>query len=315
MNTSSPIPPAQAAQAHDTVMSRAYFHVFANESSAGMRILIIVAMAVAAHIIVKLVRHISEWILLPDHAKNGPFGIVTGKPKFVTVARLTVSAVTFVIYFVALGLFLQELGVNLTAYLASASVVGLAISFGSQGLVQDIVMGLTLIFWDAMDVNDMVEISGSSPTVIGRVEEIGMRFTKLINFYNQTVYIPNRTIGNVSRFPHGGVDAYADPQIPDGADPQEVARIVKGIAVGMWDQFGAIILGEPAVGREEEAQGGSWKYVRVHFKIWPGQGSLIENTFRQELVKALKVLDPKYSDWQVPVTYRAGIISRNLKQQ
>ena len=103
-----------------------------------------------------------------------------------------------------MGLVLQEFGVNLTAYLASASVVGLAISFGSQGLVQDIVIGLTLIFWDAMDVGDMVEITGTT-NVIGRVEEIGLRFTKLINFYNQEVFVPNRTIANVSRFPHGGV--------------------------------------------------------------------------------------------------------------
>jgi small conductance mechanosensitive channel len=53
--------------------------------------------------------------------------------------------------FFAFGLVLEEFGVNLTAYLASASILGLAISFGSQGLVQDMVIGLTLIFLDAMD--------------------------------------------------------------------------------------------------------------------------------------------------------------------
>jgi small conductance mechanosensitive channel len=238
---------------------------------------------------------------------------VTQKPKFVTVTRLAVSGVTFVIYFVALGLIVQECGFSLTTYMASASVVGLAISFGSQGLVQDIVMGLTLIFWDAMDVNDMVEVTGATNSVIGRVEEIGMRFTKVVNFYNQTVFIPNRTIGNVSRFPHGGVDAYADPQIPGGTDQQKVVQTVENIAVGMWAQFGAIILGEPILGEIETAQGGSWCFVRVHFKIWPGQGSLIENTFRQEVVRAMREIDPKYADWQVPVTYRAGIASRNLK--
>ena len=106
---------------------------------------------------------------------------------------------------------------NLTAYLASASILALAISFGSQGLVQDIVISLTLIFSDAMDVGDMVEIAGTV-VVVGRVEEIGLRFTTLRNFYNQAVFIPNRTIANVSRFPHGGVFAYADVQIPAGVD-------------------------------------------------------------------------------------------------
>ena len=73
------------------------------------------------------------------------------------------------------GLILQEFGVNLTAYLASASIIGLAISFGSQGLIQDIVIGLTLIFWDAMEVGDMVEIYASA-TVIGRVDQMCRSF-------------------------------------------------------------------------------------------------------------------------------------------
>ena len=148
---------------------------------------------------------------------------MTQQPKFISLDPAHRQWRDFIIYFFALGLVLQEFGVNLTAYLASASIVGLAISFGSQGLVQDMVIGLTLIFSDAMDVGDMVEIVGTT-TVIGRVEVIGLRFTKLINFYNQEVFIPNRTIANVSRFPHGGVDAYADVQIPVGADQQKAVQ-------------------------------------------------------------------------------------------
>ena len=290
----------------NTVMSRIYSHFFVHESSAGVRILIIVLMAVLAHLAVQAIRRLSEWILVRGHGQVGPLGVVTRRPKFDTVTRLTVSGAAFVIYFLAVGLIFQEVGLSLTAYLASASVVGLAISFGSQGLIQDIVMGLTLIFWDAMDVNDLVEVTGATNTVIGRVEEIGMRFTKVVNFYNQTIFIPNRTIGNVSRFPQGGVDAYADPQVPAGADDQKAVEMIENIATGMWVQFGAIILSKPAVGRAETAQGGGWKFVRVHFKIWPGQGALIETTFRQEVVKAMRTFEPAYADWQAPVTYRAG---------
>jgi len=46
-------------------------------------------------------------------------------------------------------------------------------------------------------------------------------------------------------------------------------------------------------------------FFRVHFKIWPGQWSLIETTFRQRVVSSMKDFDPNYADWQVPVTYRA----------
>lgn len=307
----APLAVISVFQQGDTVMGRLYGHFFVHESSAGIRILLIVVMAVVALVAVRVIRRISERMLVLVHGQKGLLGAATKKPKFNTVIRIIVSGVAFVIYFIAIGMILQEFGFSLTAYLASASVVGLAISFGSQGLVQDIVIGLTLIFWDAMDVNDMVEIAGTV-TVIGRVEEIGLRFTKLVNFYNQKVFIPNRTIANVSRFPLGGLDAYADPQVPPGADPQKAAQIVENIAVGMWAQFGAIILSEPVVGSVEAAHGGSWNFVRVHFKIWPGQGNLIESTFRQQVVKAMKVLDPNYAEWQVPVTYRAGIASKSL---
>ena len=294
---------------NDSVVGRIYAHFSGHDSSTEARLLIIVALAVATHALVKTIRHVSEWIIFRSRAPKAPLSFVAKQPKFVTLHRLIVSGIIFGVYFFALGLILQELGVNLTAYLASASVVGLAISFGSQGMVQDVVIGLTLILLDTMDVGDMVEIV-STISVIGRVEEIGLRFTKVTNFNGQQVHIPNRTIANVSRFSHGGVDAYADVWIPHGAEPREIARIVEGVARGMWAQFGAIILSEPVIGELETPPGGNWSFLRVHFKIWPGQGSLIETTFRQQVVMAMKAFDPKYADWQVPVTYRAGTPSR-----
>jgi len=295
-----------------TVMGRIYSHFAGQDSSTETRLLLIVGLAICVHVLVKTVRHISEWLIYRKNAQKYPFGYVTQQPKFITVTRLFVSAIVFVIYFFAFGLILQEFGVNLTAYLASASVVGLAISFGSQGLVQDIVIGLTLIFEDAMDVGDLVEIAGTS-TVIGRVEEIGLRFTKLVNFYNQIVFIPNRTIANVSRFPGGGIDAYGDVHIPADADRQKALTIVGEVARAMWEQFAAIILTEPRIDKVETVPGGGWNYFRVHFQIWPGQFGLIETTFRQRVVSAMQTFDPNYADWQVPVTYRAMTPSPKTK--
>ena len=295
----------------NTVVGRIYYYFAHHESSTATHLLLIIGLAILAHVLVKIVRHISEWLIHKNQAQENPLGFVTQQPKFITLTRLIVSGLTFVIYFFAIGLILQEFGVNLTAYLASASVVGLAISFGSQGLVQDVVIGLTLIFSDAMEAGELVEVTGAT-TVIGRVEEIGLRFTKLINFYNQEVFIPNRTIANVSRFPHGGVYAYADIQLPAGADHPKAILTIANVARGMWRQFGAIILSEPVVGPVESAEGGGWNFVRVHFKIWPGQGGLIETTFRQQMVSAMKAFAANYADWQVPVTYRAMTASKKL---
>jgi small conductance mechanosensitive channel len=292
-------------QMNETVMGRIYAHFAGHDTSTETRLLLIIGLAVFAHLAVKIIRHISEWIIFKGEAQKNALNFMTQQPKFITVTRLIVSAVTFVIYFFALGLILQEFGVDLTTYLASASVIGLAISFGLQGLVQDIVSGLTLIFWDVMDVGDLVEISGSTTNVAGRVEEIGLRYTKLINFNKQEVYVPNRVIANVSRFPRGGLDAYGDVQIPAGADEKNAVEIITRVAQGMRGQFGAIILSEPVIGELKTAPGGNWKFIRIDFKIWPKQEGLIETIFRQQMFSAMKTFDPNYADWQVCVTYRA----------
>ncbi len=299
------LPPAAVlTNINDTVMSRVYGHLTGRESSLTRRLVLIVVLSVFVHVAVRIIRYVSEWIVNKGHAQRNPFGFVTQQPKFITLIQLIAHGVTAVMYFFAVGLVLEEFGVNLTAYLASASIVGLAISFGSQGLVQDMVIGVTLIFSDAMDIGDMVEIAGAV-VVTGRVQEIGLRFTKITNLYNQLVFIPNRTIANVSRFPLGGVYAYADVLLPPAAASEKVAPIVANISQGMWRQFGAIILSEPTIGSVETATGGGWDFIRVRFQIWPGQGNLIETTFRQQIVSAMKAFDANYADWQVPVTYRA----------
>jgi small conductance mechanosensitive channel len=301
------------AETNLTVMAQFFHHFSSHESSTGTRLMLIALLVLLLHLMVKAIRNVSEWLVSKSHAKENPLGFVTQQPKFITLIQLVASSVTFVMYFLAVGLVLQELfKINLTAYLASASILALAVSFGSQGLVQDVVISLTLIFSDAMDVGDLVEISGTV-VVVGRVEEIGLRFTTLRNFYNQVVFIPNRTIANVSRYPSGGVFAYADIQIPAGVDRDKAVQAVKNTANGMWSQFGAIILEEPMVGGVETARDGGWDFARVHFKIWPGQGNLIETTFRQQIISAMKAFSPDYADWQVPVTYRAMTSTKNVK--
>lgn len=278
--------------------------LFKEHSSAASRILLVLLAAVLAHVLIWIIGYTSEWLVETSHKSKRRLWSVAKKPKFVTLIRLAANTATSAVYFVAIGLILEEAGVNLAAYLASASIVGLAISFGSQSLVQDMVVGLTLLFSDAMDVDDTVEIAGAV-VVVGRVQEIGLRFTKVVNLYNQVVFIPNRTIANVSKYPEGGVFAYADIQIPAGAERDKTTATIKSVVESMQNQFGAIILEAGILEPVQSSGHEAWRFVRVRFKIWPGQGALIETTFRQRILRALQVFDPNYAEWEVPVFYRA----------
>lgn len=277
---------------------------FWNSTHHVAHIAIIIALAFATHLIVKFITNFSEALITKSHEKKNPLGFVTQQPKFITLTRLIISTVTFIIYAVAIYVILALEFPNdstLSTYLGSAAVLGLALSFGVQGLIQDVVTGITIIFSDAMDAGDTVDLMNG---VIGRVEEIGLRFTKVINFYNQQIFVPNRAITNISRFPRGGIMAYADVQIPTKADQNAVAQTIQNVARGIWTQFGAIILAEPVFGQVHSTPG-NWNFMRVQFVIWPGQNAIIETTFRSQMVNAMKTFEPMYADWQVVVTYRA----------
>lgn len=294
-----------------TVIERLYSLLSVQSSSTGMRMMLIVLLALLTHVTVKITRRVSEWIITGNHAAKNPFNSAMRQPKAITLLQLITNAAIFAIYFLGIGLLLQELGVNLKGYLASASIIALAVSFGSQGLVQDVVMGLTLIFSNTMVVGDMVEIFGAT-SVIGRVEQIGLRFTVLRNFYDQIVFVPNRTIANVSHYPHGGVHVFVNVHIPEGANSGRCVADICNAARGLWGQFGAIILAEPEFGPVETVPGSGWNFVRVTFRVWPGHGPvLIETTFRQQVISTMKTFQTDYADWNVTVTYRDNSSSRS----
>lgn len=262
------------------------------------RILLIIVLAVAAHLIVLGLRWLGTWLVKPKG--ESVVSTMRAHPKFVTLTTVIVSAATFTIYFAALGKILSEMGISLTAYFASASVIGLAVGFGSQGLVQDLVSGLTLIFSDVLEVGEMVDIGGQT----GRVDRVGLRFTELVNVLNQRVYVPNRSITQIARYRRGHVRAYSDIQLPEGADIEEVRAVAKSIAVAMRSQYGGLILADPEVSHSRDA-GDGWRYIRITFRIWPGQGTLLEQAFRHRVTAAMKKRHESFADWMVTTTYRA----------
>jgi small-conductance mechanosensitive channel len=296
------------ATSQDSADTNSFWHpieqLWTSHPSHFVHIAIIVGLALIVQFIARFVRSLSEGVITKSHEKKYPFDFVTRQPKFITLARLIVSIINFVVYALAIYFIMTLEYPNdstFKTYLTSAAVIGLALSFGLQGLVQDVVTGITIILSDTMDVGDTVDLMNG---VIGRVERVGLRFTKVINFYNQEIFVPNRDIANVSRYPHSGLSAYVDIQIPVKADQNAVVETIRNVAKGVQAQFNAIILAEPVCGKIQ-ATPGNWNYLRVRFVIWPGQNAIIDTVFRSQMVNAMKTFDSTYADWQVVVTYRA----------
>src|SRR5690606_2901740 len=126
-----------------------------------LRIFAYLGIAACTHLFVIVIKRlVARFVQDPDRRKSR---------KLRSIATVLTSAVVFTLYFLVLGLIVEALFPNFewTTYFASASVIALAIGFGSQGIVQDVVTGLTLIFSDLIDVGDLVEISGQAGTASG----------------------------------------------------------------------------------------------------------------------------------------------------
>jgi small-conductance mechanosensitive channel len=273
---------------------------FPIEANSLVRIVIIIAVIAGVHMTAIAVRHLS------NKFKSLATGARLSKPK--TIVSLGTSMAIFVLYFVAVGLILKEFGVSLKAYLASASILGLAIGFGSQGLVQDIVNGLTVVFSGLFNVGDMVEISGQS----GIVRSFGIRFTVIETPLGARVYIPNRTIANVVKYPRGYVRGFADITLPSEPKIARQAEAkVASIVNTLFEQLPGILLSAPSIeGRVKTASGK--EFLRVEFRTWPGRGTSVETALKQEIPYALKALDSTYQDWMVSVNYEVGLKHASL---
>jgi len=188
------------------------------------------------------------------------------------------NVVKYVIFFTATGMILSELGMNYTAYIASLSVIGLAIGFGSQGLVQDMVTGLFVIFEGQYDVGDMVEISGQT----GVVEELGLRMTRLRNYVGQTVVIPNRNIAVVGNYAKGTQRVTIDVAVQKESleKARELLPKIVGEAAG---QFKGIVIRMPRLDDTLELATGEC-FARLSLRIWPGQTWVID----QQIVPRIK---------------------------
>jgi small conductance mechanosensitive channel len=267
-----------------------------------LRILLVIVLAVATIFTVKTIRRFSQYLLTMkvDSNETSQEILTRRYPKLATIITILVSAVTFIIYFVAVGMILREFKISLTTYFASATVIGLAVGFGLQGFVQDVVIGLTLIFSDALTIGEMVKLGDE----IGKVDSIGLRFTVLINLHGQRIIIPNRNIATISQFRGGCIRAYVDIQLPQEIDEKEMSQAIQAIGQGMYNQHRSIILAIPEIFGIKDVKDGQWRYLRIKVKLWPGQIKIIEETFKERVVQVLKKSDADYASWMITVTYK-----------
>ncbi len=140
-----------------------------------------------------------------------------------TVSSLLTNVFRWLIGFVVLVVILRELGVDVQALVVSAGVLGLALGFGAQSLVKDVITGVFLLFEGLISVGDLVEVDGHQ----GAVEAIGLRVTKLRAFDGSLHVVPNGQLAAFTNRSRGWARAVVEITLPQEVPVESALGVLK----------------------------------------------------------------------------------------
>lgn len=161
-----------------------------------------------------------------------------------TLRGVLKSLVRYVVDFLALTTVLPLLGIPAVQLLAGAGVVGLAIGFGAQNLVRDVIAGVFFLHENQFTVGDFVETEG----VAGVVEDMGLRVTRLRSFAGQLHFLPNGTIKMVTNYSRGSMRAMVDVDVAYEEDVEDVVAVLEELCEELGDSVPEIVDGPRVLG-------------------------------------------------------------------
>ena len=165
------------------------------------KLLLIIGIFIIASILVRIFNKIIDYVMTTRDNANRKFNIKFNEKRSETLHKLIKSAVRYTIYFIAFFQVLSILGVNTTSIVASAGIASVAIGFGAQSLVKDIISGFFIILEGQFDVGDNVKIYNQAAFIAGGyVMSLGLRSTKIRSKDGEVYFIPNGTINQVVNY-------------------------------------------------------------------------------------------------------------------
>ena len=165
------------------------------------KLLLIIGIFIIASILVRIFNKTIDYLMTTSDNANKKFNIKFNEKRSETLHKLVKSAVRYTIYFIAFFQVLSILGVNTTSIVASAGIASVAIGFGAQSLVKDIISGFFIILEGQFDVGDNVKIYNQAAFIAGGyVMSLGLRSTKIRSKDGEVYFIPNGTINQVVNY-------------------------------------------------------------------------------------------------------------------
>ena len=247
-------------------------------------ILVLLIRQIACHLIDKLFRNRLTMTLSKNDA------VALEEKRLHTLSKLFKSIVSYVLYFIGIITCLDMIGFSVTTIIAGAGVVSLAVAFGAQSIVQDLMSGIFIVLEDQYAVGEYVQID----TVQGQVKEIGMKTTKVQTVDGHLMIIANGSIGKVINYSRAAQRGFGDVGIAYEENLEHAIAVMQQACDKVAQQYqddleeqpnvvGAIALADSAV------------TVRATFTAWNWKQLPIERELRKEIKTALEAANVEIS--------------------
>jgi len=208
--------------------------------------------------------------------------------KIKTLSSLTKNIARYIIYFIALASILKIFNIEMSSILAVAGIGSLAIGFGAQSLVKDIISGFFIIFEDQFSVGDYIAVNGIS----GVVEEIGLRITKVRGFSDGLHIIPNGEIKMVSNMTKDKMMAIVNIGVPLKENVDEVIEGINKICKDTKNERQDLLNGPTIMGITDMQD--SKLMITVYAETLPMQKWAVERDIRYRVKKMFDKMNISY---------------------
>ncbi len=215
------------------------------------------------------------------------------------LGTLATSLARAVIWGFAVLTALGTLGVNLAPLIAGAGIVGVALGFGAQNLVRDLLSGVFMLLEDQYGVGDVVDVGDAS----GVVEEVGLRTTRLRDVRGVVWHVPNGAISRVGNMTQGWSRLVLDVGVAYDTDIDAAITLLEGILARFAadDEVVADVLEPPEIWGVHELRDSSVE-LRIAIKTVPGRqwetGRRLRRVIKREFDAAgIEIPFPQRTVW------------------
>lgn len=233
-----------------------------------------------ARVFQNVVAGVEESGVIPEHVKRAR-----------AMAQAAELGVTSLIYTVATLLILSKFGLPLASLVPPATIVGVALGFGAQQIVADILAGFFILSERQFGVGDLVQLAqpGQTVGVRGTVEELTLRVTKLRSVQGEVVFLPNSALRQVTNLSREWSRVVVDVPIPVAQDLDKATEVVRDAANEFWNdpKWHDMVLGEPVVAGVENIELDHLQ-LRVIARTLPGKQFDVGRALRLKLALALQ---------------------------